>query len=89
MPDESKLSDSQQRTCSTSGQAHEAKLYISTSPNSIQSGKKSEYHVLTDCQSTQHEIVESTSFGGTLHDEVTDTADNVNIDPNPLLQDDQ
>ena len=96
MPDEAKLMDvpsSQQHTHSTSGQSHETKLYISTSPNSKQIGKKSEYHVLTDNESTQHELVESTSFGGTMDDEVTtDPTDNGNTDPNPscsLSQDDQ
>ena len=65
MPDETKLfnvPNSQQRA----GQTCETKLYVSTSR------KKSEYH---DHESTQREVVESTSsFGGTIHDEVTDSA---------------
>ena len=69
--------------------------YYSVDPNSLQSGKKSDYqydYVQPDGGSTQHDRVIGSTTSGGVHDEVTDPADTVNIDPNPsysLSQGDQ
>ena len=54
-------------------------------PSSLQNGKESEYqydYVEPDNGSTQHDRVVGSTTSGGVHDEVTDPADTVNIDPN-------
>ena len=56
-------------------------------PNSSEAGKECEYlyeYVQIDNESVKHDkVVGSTTLGDEEHCEVTDPADNVNIDPNP------